>query len=153
MTSPTPQVDPGEKIETKTPEDRRLEDSSILRDRSPDSQWQRYITAVRLGMTKGDCADYAGIGSATVRLWRTNAEDDEAEGKTSVFTEFFAEVNANRAQMVSRNLATIEKARQSGDWKAASCVLERHGYSKQLEVTGAVEANLTYTMDEQDLGA
>lgn len=153
MSSPEPQVDAGETRKTSTPDDRRLEGSTILKDRTKSGAWDRYIQAVKIGMTKGDAADYAGIGAATIRLWRTNAADDEAEGKESVFTEFFAAVNSARAGMLSRNLATIEKARQKGDYKAACWILERHGYHKKTEVDGTVAATLTYTIDTQDEGA
>lgn len=153
MSSPTPEVAPGGDEQTKTPDDRRLKGSFILSDRTLNGAWARYITGIKLGMTKGDAADYAGIGVTTVRLWRTNAHDDELEEKDSIFREFFAEVNSARAGMLSRCLSTVEKARQDGDLKAATWMLERHGYHKTVEIDAKVSAELTYVVDTQDLEA
>ena len=150
MTSPTPEIDRGEK---KLIEKDRLKDSHLLRERGKDSHWARYLTAVQLGMTKGDSAAYAGIGESTVRLWQNNAEEDEIEGLDTVFVEFFQAVRSTRARMLSRALGTIEKARQEGEWKAATWLLERHGYNKTTEVDATVSAQLTYVLDNQDLGA
>ena len=153
MIDPTPQVASGEAVEEKPTEETRAKDSHLLRDRGEHGVWSRYLTAVRLGMTIGDCADYAGVAASTVRLWKQTAEKDEEDGIKSVFTEFVADFKRARASMLSRNLATVEKARQSGDWKAASWILERHGYHRKHEVEGDVTATLTYVIDEQDLGA
>ena len=153
MSDPTPQVASGEAVEEKPTEETRAKDSHLLRDRTKHGPWARYIDAVRLGMTIGDCADYAGVAASTVRLWKQTAEKDEEDGIKSVFTEFANDVRKARAGMLSRNLATVEKARQTGDWKAASWILERHGYHRKHEVEGEMTATLTYVIDEQDLGA
>lgn len=137
----------------KTPDDRRLVGSTLLRERGADSVWMRYIEGVSLGMNKGDCAAYAGIGDVTVRLWRTNAEDDEREERDSVFREFFVDVASARSKLLAKNLATIETARGDGDWKAASWLLERLGYHRKTEIEGEVKGTLTYIIDTQDEGA
>ena len=59
-----------------------------------------------------------------------------------------------RTKLLSKNLATIEVAREDGDWKAASWLLERLGYHKKTELDiEAKVATLTYTIDLQDEGA
>lgn len=152
MSSPGPRAQAKAKAKLRGKE--RLQASTLLKERGEDSHWERYVTAIQLGMTKGDAADYAGVSDSVVRLWRRNADEDEESGrKKSVFMEFFADVRATRAKMLSRNLATVERCRQAGDLKAATWLLERHGYHKKTEVDATVTGQLTYTMDEQDLGA
>ena len=148
-----PEVEAGATRKKKTPADRRLKKSHALRDRSASGVWARYIKGTELGMTKADCALYAGIAEASVRLWRTNAEDDEAEEKESVFREFFRDVGEARSRLLAKNLETIEVARGDGDWKAASWLLERLGYHKKTEIEGELSATLTYVIDNQDEGA
>ena len=155
MTDERPEVAP-QKVEPKTGhEDRRQKGSHLLRDRGPDGAWARYIEGTGMGMTKGDCATFAVIGEATVRLWRQNADEDlRDEVEDSVFLEFFAAVGQARTKLLSKNLATIEVAREDGDWKAASWLLERLGYHKKTELDiEAKVATLTYTIDLQDEGA
>ena len=157
MSDPKPDLTPedgsGDEIKVTTAEGRRLKGSKILRDRGKDGAWSRYIVAIKLGMTKGHAAEFAGIGEATVRVWKTNAIDDEAADKRTVFVKFFEAVGAARASMLSRNLATVEKARQTGDLKAATWLLERHGYHRKTEIEGEIATTLTYVVDNQDLEA
>ena len=152
MSSPTPQL--AKRKAKKLAGKERLQGSILLKERGPDSHWQRYVDAITLGMTKGDAAAYAGVSDSVVRLWQRNADEDEEAGrKKSVFRDFFAEVRSTRSKMLSRNLATVERCRQAGDLKAATWLLERHGYHKKTEVDATVTAQLTYTIDTQDEGA
>lgn len=153
MTDVTPQKAPGATKDKDATEQRRLKGSIILRDRGENSAWTRYMHAMDLGMTKGDAADYSGIGAATIRLWRNCADADEKDGLETVFMEFFAAVNSTRSEMLSRNLDTVETCRSLGDLKAATWLLERHGYHKKTEVDANVSATLTYVIDNQDEGA
>ena len=153
MSSPTPTVEGKDIANKPTAAELHDKDSYILRDTSEGSTRDRYLNATRLGMTKSDCADFAGVGASTVRRWWNEADEAVEAGVENVFTLFIDEVRTARAGMLSRNLATVERARQSGDWKAASWILERHGYNKTVEVDGQVAAALTYTIDNQDLGA
>lgn len=130
----------------------RERDSYLLKDRAEGSIWERYLQAVALGMTKADCAAYAKVGASTARRWVNEADEAEEEGRENVFTEFAGQVRSKRAEMIARNIGTVEVARRQGDWKAASWLLERHGYNKTTEVQANVAASLTYTIDNQDVG-
>ena len=126
--------------------------SYILSKKGPETPRYRYLQAIRLGMFKKDACWYSGISESTIENWEHQAERDFEAGRDTIFTQFILDVRKQRSLMVGNGLRTVQLAQESGDWKAASWMLEVHGYRKQssVSVDGEVAAKITYTIDNQD---
>ena len=95
------------------------------------------VNALAAGATAKAAAGAAGISEATYHSWRAQA----CEGADPVFLEFLERTTRAREQGKVALAASIRKAANEGDWRAAAWLLERlepEGWSlkQQLEHTG-----------------
>ena len=87
----------------------------------------RIIEALRLGATYEIAAEYAGISRSTLYNWIDKGKE-QSRGQYRTFLDNIKQAEAKGA---IANLAMIETAAKSGDWKAAAWRLERrHGYTR-----------------------
>jgi len=87
----------------------------------------RILEALRLGATYEIAAEYAGISRSTLYNWMEKGkEQNRGQYKT-----FLDSIKGAEARGAIANLAMIETAAKSGNWKAAAWRLERrHGYTR-----------------------
>lgn len=87
----------------------------------------RIMEALRLGATYEIAAEYAGISRSTLYNWMEKGK----EQKSGQYRTFLDSIKTAEARGAIANLAMIESAAKSGDWKAAAWRLERrHGYTR-----------------------
>ena len=92
-----------------------------------DAITARIIEALRLGATYEIAAEYAGISRSTLYNWMEKGKDQ----KSGQYRTFLDSIKGAEARGAIANLAMIESAAKSGDWKAAAWRLERrHGYTR-----------------------
>ncbi len=148
----TPRKKGLKKKPAKKPQDKRP-GSRLLRETGEGCFTERYLGGIALNLNLEHAALFANCDPATVRQWDALAEQDRQDGRESIFTAFVLQVREQRAKTAANALGTVHRARRAGDWHAARYLLALQGYQPadklELEHTGQV----TYVMDEQDLGA
>lgn len=83
----------------------------------------RVIEAVERGLTFSLAAAYGGISYSTLNRWRKkgqNCEDEEDD-----FRQFWKLLEQAKGEAALRLVNCIHSAAESGDWKAASWIMER----------------------------
>lgn len=80
--------------------------------RTPEVE-QAILTALRAGTSRRGAAEYAGIDESTLIRWMRR------------YADFASAVVQSEAQVEVRAAATIRKAFDAGNWKAALAWLER----------------------------
>lgn len=87
----------------------------------------RIMEALRLGATYEIAAEYAGISRSTLYNWMEKGKE-QSRGQYKTFLD---SIKGAEARGAIANLAMIETAAKSGNWKAAAWRLERrHGYTR-----------------------
>jgi hypothetical protein len=95
------------------------------------------VCALSEGATIEHACDYAGIHPATFHRWMQRGEEDEPE-----FRDFCEATTRARGTGIVRDLATISKAAQAGNWKAAAWRLQHchpKEYGGKLTIQGDAE--------------
>jgi hypothetical protein len=87
---------------------------------TPETQ-DAIIKALSIGATYKDAAEAAGVWYTTFLGWMKQGE----EAKSGKFYEFYELVKRTEAQARNNYLATIAKAANTGDWRAALEYLKR----------------------------
>lgn len=82
----------------------------------------RVLKAIRRGLTFKQAAAYAGISYSTLNRWRRQGQAEDAPEEFRQFWKAFEQANGEAA---FRLVGLIEDAARSGDWKAASWIMER----------------------------
>lgn len=114
------------------------------------------VCALSEGATVEHACDYAGINPDTFYTWlkrgQEGAEGDEA------FSEFSDTITRARGRGVVTDLATITKAVQAGNWRAAAWRLAHRypaEYGRKVQIQGDAENPLRvlHTMPQEQLEA
>lgn len=127
---------------------------------------EKIVELIRLGNYAEDAAGAVGIGRTTFFLWmaRGKAEserlklipDAEPIELETPYVDFMNAVEKARDEATARNVAVIQRAAHSGDWKAAAWYLERtrqktYGRAERVEMTGADGEPMKMVVDVGDL--
>lgn len=131
-----------------------------------DELQEKIVELIKLGNYAEDAAGAVGIGRTTFFLWmaRGRAEserlklmpDAEPNELETPYVTFMNAVEKARDEATARNVAVIQKAAHSGDWKAAAWYLERtrqktYGRAERVEMTGADGEPMKMVVDVGDL--
>lgn len=111
------------------------------------------LEGVELGMAEEHAAPLGGVHSGTFRAWKYRGEDERAEGKDTIYTQFLADLEEAKMRGLRSCIATIKaasrgwpdatgKATERREWAAAAWLAERrhpeqYGRKWRAEVTGA----------------
>lgn len=132
---------------------------------NPELQ-EKIVELIKLGNYAEDAAGAVGINRNTFFLWmaRGRAEserlklipDAEPIELETPYVNFMSAVEKARDEATARNVAVIQKAAHSGDWKAAAWYLERtrqktYGRAERVEMTGADGEPMKMVVDVGDL--
>lgn len=83
------------------------------------------LNAISMGMTDSFACDYGGIAQSSFYEYLARAEQDFAESKTTIYTEFSEKVKKARADFQMKHLVNITKASEEGTWQSSAWLLER----------------------------
>jgi hypothetical protein len=83
------------------------------------------IEAVRRGLTYKQAAAYGGISYSTLNRWRSLGRDAEDSEDLQEFWEFWNAMEVANGEAALRFVDCVSTAAESGDWKAASWMMER----------------------------
>jgi hypothetical protein len=94
----------------------------------------RVIEGVERGLTFANAAALAGISYSTLNRWRKRGQSPTCGNEE--FREFWKRLERAKGEAALRLLNCINSAAESGDWKAATWILERR-YSNEWGRNGA----------------
>jgi hypothetical protein len=101
--------------------------------KATDQKLERLLTAIKAGTDLDTSAHYAGLSVQEVYRWlelgkiendRRNG-DEKADESLDPEVKFWLDLTTARAEAIVRNVAQIQQAAASGEWKAAAWWLER----------------------------
>ena len=82
----------------------------------------RVIEGVSRGLTMKNAASYGGISYSTLNRWRRRGEDSNEDDE---FCQFWKRLERAKGEAALRLLNCVNSAAESGEWKAATWILER----------------------------
>lgn len=95
-----------------------------------EARTKAILQAIQLGATYEIAAENAGVSRSTLWNWLKRGEE-QSTGQFATFLDAFKKAEARAALGA---LATIHKACNDGDWKAAAFLLERrHNYKRDAQ--------------------
>jgi len=83
----------------------------------------RVIEAVARGLTMKNAAAYGEISYSTLNRWRRKGQD--CDDPSDEFWQFWNRLRRAEGEAAKRLLDCVNSAAKSGDWKAATWILER----------------------------
>lgn len=108
---------------TSTPQN----NSNKLNIRNVDIQ--AMLQAIRNGSDLNTASHWAGLSNIEVFTWLEKGKQAQAinskKPEDAFYIELWKELTKARADAIVRNVTHIQKAAQTGDWKAAAWWLER----------------------------
>lgn len=90
-------------------------------DFTPQAE-QMILEAVRAGASLKSAAGHAGVSDRTLQRWKAAGEEEDAPADLRVFSDALVQA---RAQGRVALAASIRRAANEGDWRAAAWMLER----------------------------
>lgn len=103
-----------------------------------------FMEAVKLGLSNRAACDYAGISQSSFYLYLQYAEQDNADGKTTIYSEFVEHLKKAKAQFRAYHMKNIRKASEGGQWQASAWTLERccpDEYGRTVKNEVSIEMN------------
>lgn len=120
---------------------------ACVRGRGNPEKWSdpgrqsRFLDALRRGFSIGRACVQAGWAYNSWREWANAAERAEREGERCRYSDLFDAYREALRDGDERLYATVETAAESGDWRAATWILERRdsrswAKAQEVEVSG-----------------
>lgn len=91
---------------------------------TPETQ-EAVCNLLKIGATRRDAALAAGVSEPVLYLWLQRGRSDREARRRTRFVEFLEAVERAEAEARLRFTATIARAAQDGDWRAALEYLKR----------------------------
>jgi|688.fasta_scaffold1619572_1 hypothetical protein len=115
-----------------------------------DDRLKNLVTAIRSGSDLDTACHFAGLSSAEVYKWLERGklesqrigQGNQIDPQELAFYDLWIEISQARAGAIVRNVSTIQKAAQDGQWQAAAWWLERSApehYGKKQATSPNVE--------------
>ena len=105
---------------------------------------ERFVGALRLGLTYELASAYAGVDGRTFYAWMRRGADVIENSEESIYSQFHHAVKESEGYAAAACMSRIVKAAEAGTWQSAAWIMERRfGYSARQEVrVGATDESL-----------